>query len=51
MTVLVYVLTAIVSYFVAAVNPAIVLSHLVYHRDIRKEGSGKNAKKTSKIEK
>lgn len=40
MTVLVYVLTAVVSYFVAAVNPAIVLSHLVYHRDIRKEGSG-----------
>ena len=40
MTVLIYVLTAVVSYLVAAVNPAIVLSHLVYHRDIRKEGSG-----------
>ena len=40
MTVLIYVLTAVVSYFVAAVNPAIVLSHLVYHRDIRREGSG-----------
>ena len=40
MTALVYVLTAVVSYLVAAVNPAIVLSHLVYHRDIRKEGSG-----------
>ncbi len=40
MTVLIYVLTAIVSYVVAAVNPAIVLSRLVYHGDIRKEGSG-----------
>ena len=40
MTVLIYVLTAIVSYVVAAVNPAIVLSRLVYHSDIRKEGSG-----------
>lgn len=40
MTVLIYVLTAVVSYLVAAVNPAIVLSHLVYHRDIRREGSG-----------
>ena len=40
MTVLIFVLTAVVSYFVAAVNPAILLSNLVYHRDIRKEGSG-----------
>ena len=40
MTVLIYVLTAIVSYVVAAVNPAIVLSRLVYHSDVRKEGSG-----------
>ena len=40
MTVLIYVLTAIVSYVVAAVNPAIVLSRLVYRSDIRKEGSG-----------
>ena len=40
MTLLIYVLTAIVSYVVAAVNPAIVLSRLVYHGDIRKEGSG-----------
>ncbi len=40
MTVLIFVLTAIVSYVVAAVNPAIVLSRLVYHGDIRKEGSG-----------
>lgn len=40
MTVLIYVLTAAVSYLVAAVNPAIVLSRLVYHRDIRREGSG-----------
>lgn len=40
MTVLIYVLTAIVSYVVAAVNPAIVLSRLVYHSDIRREGSG-----------
>lgn len=40
MTVLIYVLTAVVSYLVAAVNPAIVLSRLVYHRDIRREGSG-----------
>lgn len=40
MTVLIYVLTAVVSYLVAAVNPAIVLSRLVYHSDVRKEGSG-----------
>ena len=40
MTVLIYVLTAVVSYLVAAVNPAIVLSRLVYHSDIRREGSG-----------
>ena len=40
MTILIYILTAVVSYFVAAVNPAIVLSRLVYRRDIREEGSG-----------
>jgi len=40
MTALVYVATAVVSYLIAAVNPAILLSRLVYHRDIRKEGSG-----------
>ena len=40
MTVLIYVLTAVVAYTVAAVNPAIVLSRLVYHSDIRSEGSG-----------
>ncbi len=33
-------LAAVVAYFIAGVNPAIVLSKAIYHEDIREKGSG-----------
>lgn len=38
--VLLYAISAVVAYLVGGVNPAIVLSKLVYHEDIRTLGSG-----------
>ena len=40
MKVLIWILAALVGYFTAGVNPAIVLSKLIYHQDIRELGSG-----------
>ena len=40
MKVLIFIISAIVSYAVAGLNPSIVLSHAIYHQDIRKKGSG-----------
>ena len=36
----VFVLAAVVSYLVSGLNPAIILSKLIYKKDIREEGSG-----------
>lgn len=40
MNILILTLGAVLSYLVGALNPAIVLSNLIYHEDIRKRGSG-----------
>ena len=40
MTIVLYLTAAIAAYLLCAVNPAIVLSRLVYHTDIREKGSG-----------
>ena len=40
MKILVWILAAVVGYLTAGVNPAIVLSTLIYHQDIRTLGSG-----------
>lgn len=40
MNILILTLGAVLSYLVGALNPAIVLSNLIYHEDIRKKGSG-----------
>lgn len=37
---LLYILTAVLAYVVCAVNPAIVLSRIIYHEDVRHAGSG-----------
>ncbi len=34
-----YVLTAITSYLIGSINPAIILSNRLYHRDVRQAGS------------
>jgi len=38
--ILLYVSAALVSYLISGLNPAIILSNLIYKRDIRNEGSG-----------
>ena len=35
-----YIISALVAYFVTGLNPAIIISKLVYHKDIRTCGSG-----------
>lgn len=40
MNILILTLGAVLSYLVGALNPAIVLSNLIYHEDIRNSGSG-----------
>ncbi len=40
MEILLYILAAICAYLVTSINPAIVMSKLIYHQDIRKSGSG-----------
>lgn len=40
MTIVLYLIAAIAAYLLCAINPAIVLSRLVYHTDIREKGSG-----------
>ena len=40
MTVLRYLLAALVCYLISNINPAIILSNLIYHKDIRGFGSG-----------
>ena len=40
MNVLIWIFVALFSYFVAAINPAILLSKMIYHQDIRNCGSG-----------
>ncbi len=42
MEIIIYICAAIISYLVASINPAIVMSKLIYHMDIRQYGS-KNA--------
>ena len=39
MKVLAYILAAVIPYLVAGLNPSILLSRLVYHQDIRTQGS------------
>lgn len=36
----IYLIAAVCSYLISAINPAIELSKLIYHKDIRNEGSG-----------
>ena len=40
MKVILYILAAVCGYFIAGMNPAIVLSKAIYHKDIRECGSG-----------
>ncbi len=40
MRAVIYILIALAAYLISAVNPAIVLSRLIYHTDIRTQGSG-----------
>ena len=40
MKILLYILAAVCGYFIAGMNPAIVLSKAIYHKDIRECGSG-----------
>ncbi len=40
MEILLYIAAAVCTYLVAGINPAIVMSRLVYHKDIRTCGSG-----------
>lgn len=40
MTILLYLTAAVAAYLLCGVNPAIVLSRVVYHTDIREKGSG-----------
>ncbi len=40
MKVLIFILAAVISYLVAGINPAIAMSKLIYHEDIREKGSG-----------
>jgi len=40
MNIAIYIIAALSSYLISALNPAIILSKLIYHKDIRKEGSG-----------
>lgn len=39
MNIAVYIAVAVGAYLISSVNPAIVLSRLIYHKDIRSEGS------------
>ncbi len=38
--IILYILAAICAYLITSINPAIVMSRLIYHKDIRKCGSG-----------
>ncbi len=40
MKVLLFILAAVCAYLICGINPAILLSKLVYHEDIREKGSG-----------
>lgn len=40
MTIAIYFIAAITAYLVSGLNPAIILSTTIYHKDIRNEGSG-----------
>ncbi len=40
MKIFIYIIAAICSYLIAGMNPAIVMSKLIYHKDIRTCGSG-----------
>ncbi len=40
MEIILYISAAICAYFITSINPAIVMSKLIYHQDIRKCGSG-----------
>lgn len=40
MKIALYIISALVAYFVTGLNPAIIISKLVYHKDIRTCGSG-----------
>ena len=40
MKMILYILAAVCGYFIAGMNPAIVLSKAIYHKDIRECGSG-----------
>jgi len=40
MNIAIYFITAVFAYVVAGLNPAIILSKAIYHKDIRNEGSG-----------
>jgi len=40
MKIAVFIIAALATYLICAINPAIVFSKLIYHKDIRQEGSG-----------
>lgn len=40
MNIAIYFIAAIITYFICSLNSAIILGKLIYHKDIRKEGSG-----------
>ncbi|MCR4735217.1 MAG: glycerol-3-phosphate 1-O-acyltransferase PlsY [Treponema sp.] len=40
MKIAIFIIAALVTYLICAINPAILFSKLIYHKDIREEGSG-----------